>query len=138
MASSGADRCYDNYDVVIGWFQASSNPYRQHWDEPQRDVDFEVALGHLFGNNNTCSGTSSNESSKVMSSNDWSAEEEAEIRSQLVELTLGCNTVLKFPKGMGPRKRKLIHYAAEDMELRHWGEGKKDSEKVVVVALQCK
>ena len=129
-------------DVVIGWFQASSNPYRKHWTEPQRDfscdVDFEVALGHLFGNNNTCSGTSSNESSKMMSSNDWSAEEEAEIRSQLVELTLGCNTVLKFPKGMGPRKRKLIHYAAEDMELRHWGEGKKDSEKVVVVALQCK
>lgn len=42
----------------------------------------------------------------------------------------------RFPTGMGARKRKLIHFVAENLGISHWGEGRKDAEKTVVVARQ--
>ena len=45
-----------------------------------------------------------------------------------------CRTYT-FPTGMGSRKRKLIHYVAEQMNLKHWGIGNKNAEKTVVVSL---
>jgi hypothetical protein len=35
---------------------------------------------------------------------------------------------------MGSRKRKLIHYVADKLGLVHWGQGKKDRDKYVVIA----
>jgi hypothetical protein len=35
---------------------------------------------------------------------------------------------------MGSRKRKLVHYMAEQMGLAHWCQGSKHAEKTVAVA----
>ena len=40
----------------------------------------------------------------------------------------------RFPTSLGPRKRKLVHFLAEKMNLIHWSEGKKNADKIVVVA----
>mmetsp|Transcript_9729 Transcript_9729/g.19151 ORF Transcript_9729/g.19151 Transcript_9729/m.19151 type:complete len:646 (+) Transcript_9729:397-2334(+) len=164
-------------DILLGWFDSSSNPYRipdadglnpdmlEPLEDPTCHVDFEVALQHLFGNN--CSGTALRESThppspsenKKYDQNDWTAQEEADIQNELEQYIyiLSCDLddmrsesgsvhyevkdidskgVLRFPKKMGSRKRKLIHFVAERMGLRHWGEGKKDRDKLVAVALR--
>ncbi|KAL7537268.1 hypothetical protein ACHAXR_007698 [Thalassiosira sp. AJA248-18] len=153
-------------DVLIGWFQ--SNPYRPHTmpsaslepvvaptpeEDLTCDVDFQVALHHLFGENishsNHVSTNGKGEFDRLNDDqNDWTAEEEADIKFQMEEFLQAVNEgvgsisnkskTLKFPTGMGPRKRKLVHYVAESLGLRHWGEGKKDSEKIVAVALRQK
>jgi len=159
-------------DILIGWSQERCNPYRHGnagcasgvkltrmpEEDATCDVDFQVALHHLFGQDvPTHSRGSMNDMTDLAhecnDQNDWTAQEEADITSQIKTFLLRldgvmddkemCNgndksNILKFPTGMGPRKRKLIHYVAENMGLRHWGEGKKDSEKIVVVALRKK
>ncbi|KAL7564183.1 hypothetical protein ACA910_021613 [Epithemia clementina (nom. ined.)] len=42
--------------------------------------------------------------------------------------------VLVFPTGLGRRRRKLIHYVAEQMQLAHWCVGRKKGDKTVAVA----
>ena len=188
-------------DILIGWFHPSSNPYHQIPPEDLSCyADFEIALQHLFGSSARNNGKSnaiycddrcanSNNEHAVAPSivgkyrsttayhfgsdqNDWTALEEAEIRSKLEEFLLRSKQfaegetvnvednsdgekrstvwdervrsitnnnndgreVLRFPTGMGSRKRKLVHYVAELMGLVHWGEGKLDSEKIVAVA----
>jgi hypothetical protein len=147
-------------DILIGWYDPSCNPYRRRGaacedtacdnmsnedlisdmppDDPASQVDFQIALRHLFG------GSAAHENGKdtvpdtniiACDQNDWSAEEVKEIKTQLETFVNDCaEGTLRFHRGMGPRKRKLIHYVAEIMGLRHWGEGKKDAEKIVVVA----
>jgi len=104
-------------------------------DDSASQIDFQIALQHLIG------GSASHENGKgtvpdmSCDQNDWSAEEMTEIQMQLESfVNTGSENTLRFDRGMGPRKRKLIHYVAEKMNLRHWGEGKKDAEKIVVVA----
>lgn len=81
---------------------------------------------------------------------DWSKEEVDEIQRMIMEFLNhhnrkeksintkqeldNDNNVLIFPTGMGCRKRKLIHYIATQMKLRHWGIGKKSATKTVAVA----
>eukprot|EP00571_Detonula_confervacea_P003938 CAMPEP_0172326344 /NCGR_PEP_ID=MMETSP1058-20130122/56226_1 /TAXON_ID=83371 /ORGANISM="Detonula confervacea, Strain CCMP 353" /LENGTH=635 /DNA_ID=CAMNT_0013043101 /DNA_START=42 /DNA_END=1949 /DNA_ORIENTATION=- len=157
-------------DVLIGWFQDSYNPYRQLMasasgkmlattlqEDTTCDVDFHVALNHLFGKNTSEKNhVNANNGTKEPNradddQNDWTAQEETDIKFQIEQFLLGSESlndgeenyndeikILKFPTGMGPRKRKLIHCIAESMGLRHWGEGKKDSEKIVAVALRRK
>jgi hypothetical protein len=144
-------------DILIGWYDPSCNPYRRRGaasddtasdntskedlvsdmppDDSASQIDFQIALQHLFG------GSASHENGKgtvpdmSCDQNDWSAEEMTEIQMQLESfVNTGSENTLRFDRGMGPRKRKLIHYVAEKMNLRHWGEGKKDAEKIVVVA----
>ena len=106
-------------------------------------------FGNKIGNSNPSSANGSNELNHTGDDqNDWTSQEEADIKSQIeefmhcskssIEIGQENQEVLKFPIGMGPRKRKLIHYVAECMGLRHWGEGKKDSEKIVIVAIRQK
>lgn len=143
-------------DILIGWYHPSCNPYRHRGavsdvdnmlpkedsisdmppDDPSSQVDFEIALQHLFG------GTTGHEDGKesvtvvTCDQNDWSAKEVAEIQTQL-ETFMNNNAeeeTFRFHRGMGSRKRKLIHFVAEKMGLRHWGEGKKDGDKIVAVA----
>ena len=92
---------------------------------------------------------------------DWTWEEEQTIRNQLlsrfplsgdpssVESTNDLQSLSKinneddgrqkdagvyvFPPGMGGRKRKLIHFVAEQLGLAHWSVGKKHAEKAVGV-----
>lgn len=69
---------------------------------------------------------------------DWTESEEESLM-QILQGFVQSNesgAEKRFPTGMGSRKRKLVHYLAEKMNLRHWGEGKKGTEKIVVVALQ--
>ena len=138
-------------DILMGWYDPSCNPYRYRGvsdvckrngdsvsnmppDDPSPQVDFQIALQHLFG------GTShENDKDSVTvvtcDQNDWSAEEVTEIQMQLETFMNNyAEKTLRFHPGMGSRKRKLIHFVAEKMGLRHWGEGKKDGEKIVVVA----
>jgi len=83
-------------------------------------------------NNNT------NKNNKLVTGDtaDWTSEEEEAITKTLQDFVQNTNETekLRFPKGMGSRRRKLVHYLAVKMELLHWGEGKKGSEKIVVVA----
>ena len=44
--------------------------------------------------------------------------------------------VYVFPTGMGGRKRKIVHYVAEQLKLAHWGQGRKEWEKTVAVAFR--
>jgi len=96
------------------------------------------------------SKSSLNNNKKYLSGDsvDWTMKEEEEYTKILLDFiqnkTTTCDgaienvgggamNVKKFPKGMGSRKRKLVHYIAEKMKLRHWCEGKRQSEKIVVV-----
>lgn len=138
-------------DVLIGWFDGSTNPYRnlngQAPEDAFSEVDFQTALKHLFGKDTrTKQSMPSDLKDTTKDQNDWTAEEEAEIQSQLEVFLSQTETsttdddgpnyseVLRFPTGMGSRKRKLVHYVAEKMGMRHWGEGKKDAAKIVVVS----
>jgi hypothetical protein len=129
-------------DILIGWYDHSCNPYRRRdrieyggnagvpEEDPSSQVDFEIALQHLFGGH----GLPAVED-RDNHANDWSSQEVTEIQMQLEAfLSTDMEKTFRFQRGMGSRKRKLVHYVAEKMGLRHWGEGKKDSEKIVVVA----
>ena len=91
---------------------------------------------------------------------DWTPEEKDEIRGKIsdflnqslvvpvsttkvghspppkldVTTSASNESVLVFPTGMGRRRRKLIHYVAEQMNLAHWTVGSKKSDKTVAVA----
>jgi len=89
-------------------------------------------------------------SSSAADRNDWTREEEASIEATIRAFfrdgesdgngaTGGGNDddddeILVFPTRMGGRKRKLIHFVSEKLNLAHWGRGKKVSEKTVAVA----
>ena len=134
-------------DILIGWFEDTCNPYREHKmntsggklslaSSPEADtscdVDFQVALRHLFGQNIK---DNDNKLSIDSDQNDWTAEEEVKMKLDMEQLLLNNGLQsYRFPTGMGSRKRKLINFVAESLGIKHWGEGKKDAEKTVVVA----
>jgi hypothetical protein len=126
---------------------------------PDKDceADIKVAKAHLFSAASSGEAAGSNESLSSLSSlpnkrqkqqqqptaadrNDWTQSEEAEIRSTILAfLEKTCrdnapNEILVFPTRMGGRRRKLIHFVAQQLNLAHWGQGKKVSEKTVAVA----
>ena len=128
--------CSVKNDILIGWFEDSCNPYRQQQktrlsipNDTSCDNDFKVALNHLFGNDTGSSGSTTN------TQNDWTTQEEKEATSEIEQFLLNSSISqeYRFAKGMGARKRKLIHSVAEKLKLRHWSEGK-GAEKLVVVA----
>ena len=142
-------------DILIGWYDPSCNPYRRREaasdnmsskeesvsdtppDDPSSQVDFQIALQHLFGGLSAVNDNGKHTiPDMACDQNDWSAEEVTEIQTQLETFVNNNNAedTFRFHRGMGCRKRKLIHYVAEKMGLRHWGEGKKDAEKIVAVA----
>lgn len=81
---------------------------------------------------------------------DWTWEEEQEIKAQLTDrfslntannsngeatttTTTGDVKAFVFPTGMKKRRRKMIHFAADQLGLAHWSVGKKNAEKTVAV-----
>ncbi|KAL7522368.1 hypothetical protein ACHAWX_007505 [Stephanocyclus meneghinianus] len=148
-------------DIIIGWCNERVNPYRLRGNDvgdtfvdisqdKSCDGDFLVALHHLFGTTAHSLGdaqiTDAHDHSRE-NAHDWSALEETEIKRQIESFMQRSTSqetgkeksrVFQFPRGMGSRQRKLIHYMAEKMGLDHWGEGKEDREKTVVVALRRK
>ena len=120
-------------DILIGWLSSDANPFRnaKPVSDPSCDSDFQIALDHLFGDQ-------SSRGKSGQDQNDWTAKEADEIESQVDEWVRDnkedYDAVLRFPTRMGSRLRKLIHYTAEVKGLRHWGEGKKESDKTVLVS----
>ena len=120
-------------DILIGWQSLEANPFggAKPMLDPSCDSDFQIALDHLFGD-------PSSRGKPGQDQNDWTAQEVHEIESQIDEWVRDnredYDAILRFPTRMGSRLRKLIHYAAEKNGLRHWGEGKKESDKTVLVS----
>ncbi|KAL7478624.1 hypothetical protein ACHAW6_004380 [Cyclotella cf. meneghiniana] len=135
-------------DIIIGWCNGKVNPYQLQ--DKSCDDDFLIPLNHLFGTIVPSLGDAQITDALDYSRecpHDWSALEEAEIKRQMEsfvqrstsqEMGKGDTVMFLFPTGMGSRWQKLIHYAAEKMGLDHWGKGKNDREKTVVVALRRK
>jgi len=65
---------------------------------------------------------------------DWTQEEEQSIRTTLEGFLASNEATYVFPTRLGRRKRKLVHYVAEQMDLAHWSEGEKWGDKTVAVA----
>lgn len=94
--------CSVKNDILIGWFEDSCNPYRQHQktsisipDDTSCDNDFKVALNHLFGNDTGSSG------STTSTQNDWTTQEEKEVLLE-IEQFLVKNSVsqeYRFSRG---------------------------------------
>eukprot|EP00978_Attheya_sp_CCMP212_P007343 scaffold17066_cov44-Attheya_sp.AAC.6 len=85
---------------------------------------------------------------------DWTRAEEEEVHLELQRLFFASsdgssstvaaddNAVLvaptaevhRYPKGMGSRRRKLVHHVAAYLGLAHWSEGRKHADRIVAVA----
>jgi len=81
------------------------------------------------------------EQGSIICNSDWTQEEQREIHDQIFEflerterLEDKMDQVFIFPTRMGGRKRKLIHYVANQFDLAHWSIGEKDSQKTVAIA----
>lgn len=117
-------------------------------------ADIQLTTDHLLGTKlcqasleSTATAESASASSTTMKavaldknkddSVDWTREEMEDIRQQLADFLARTgnkeNEKLVFPTGMGGRRRKLVHYMAEQMNLAHWCEGSKNAEKTVAV-----
>lgn len=135
-------------DILMGWFSSNrklKSPYLDVFSvstsaDPSV-VEAERQLSSLIDNPSSDQRKpKTNEKSAEQTLRiDWTHEEEEEIRSNLQCLLNESeehNETYRFPTGMGSRKRRLIHFVADDMGLAHWGEGKKGSDKTVCVAKQ--
>lgn len=104
-------------------------------------ADIEVCKSHLLlpiNNDSTATATTTNSiSQQVVDHNDWTIDEEEEIKRTIFDFLNSddsMNQVMVFPTRMGGRKRKLIHFVADKLNVAHWSKGKKVSEKTVVIA----
>ena len=122
-------------DILIGWQNEKVNPYHDTVPktsiprDESSDCDFQTALNHLF---ETTDLSTYNESQECTS--DWSLAEEEGINREIKAFLQSETTLFRFPTGMGSRRRKLIHSIAEKEGLFHWGEGKRDRDKIVIIA----
>jgi len=104
-------------------------------------ADLQICKAHLLlpiNNDPTTTATTTNSiSQQVADHNDWTIDEEEEIKRTIFEFLNAddsTNQVMVFPTRMGGRKRKLIHFVADKLNVAHWSRGKKVSEKTVVIA----
>jgi len=122
-------------DILVGWRKKANgvgSPYRKISDHAypppcstcNRDID--SAIDQLLApvpevENVSC----------VFG--DWTEDENGKIEAELRAFIASANDTFKFPTGMGPRRRKLVHAIAERLDLAHWSEGKKSADKIAVV-----
>jgi hypothetical protein len=117
-------------DIIVAW-RGEVNGYRRHAD-PACDADVLATVGHIFHSLEV--PIASNESVISAANVNWSQEEEQDVRQRIANFLETQDSCLVFPIKMGGRRRKLIHFVAEQMGLRHWPVGKKYAEKTVCVA----
>jgi len=124
-------------DILIGTMRTGvGSPFRKSQDNDNTkpdpciasNKDIDMAMHLLIA---PAPEDVMNESNICM---DWTKDENDEIESELKKFIESSNTTYKFPKGMGKRKRRLVHAIATRLSLAHWSEGKKNSDKIVVVA----
>jgi hypothetical protein len=133
-------------------------------DDCQKDIEVTVAhLLDLSSStvlpsnlpNHGCSNSLRSTTKHHHNCVDWSIPEEEQIRQQLMEFmaasaphnhhddhgrdhhhpsSSSTTTTMVFPTRMGARRRKMIHFVAEELGLSHWGLGNKHADKTVAVA----
>lgn len=136
-------------DQVVNWT-------KDHLLSPDVSPD-AVSVGNDISSDKQMEKSNPRKRNKIQTSKtdsvDWTLEEEQTIRALLLTQfpppSRNCSSeeatadVLQnakksednhaFPTGMGGRKRKLIHFVAEQMGLVHWSVGKKSGDKTVHV-----
>ena len=119
-------------DILLAW----SNdivPSFQCMSDQECLADIQLTINHLLVPDATSAGYSVVDKGHV-DSVDWTRDEEQEVCSTLQGFVSSQSNKMVFPTGLGGRKRKLIHYVAEQMGLAHWCEGKKYADKTVAVS----
>ena len=132
-------------DILIGWqnesytcdpYLSSHNGLKHVSQCPDCNADIEMTINQLVSSREKNNLVIKSDSTLFATncSVEWTAEEELYYRN-ILEVFLGNQeeNKISFPIGMGSRKRKLVHFVADDLKLRHWSEGKRDAEKIVVV-----
>lgn len=121
-------------DILLAWRRADTYPLYHPANMPpdvSSEQDIRQTMDHLLHQNE--------KSKEQRDSVDWTKEEENEIRKRIEDF-FGSKSnddskdILVFPTRMGGRRRKLIHFVAEQMQLAHWSHGKKEAEKTVAVS----
>lgn len=107
----------------------------------QCQADIEVAKCHLLSVTRDSLDNDADDVQFLVERNDWTHDEEEEVTETITafldrtkDTVDAMDQTFVFPTRMGGRKRKLIHFVAEQLKLAHWCQGFKDSEKTVVVA----
>jgi len=112
------------HDVLLGWLSDDWSPFKMR--SPQADeacnADIQLTLQYLFDADDL-----------VSDSAEWTISEVEMIRAQLEQFVRSSDRQYSFAPRMGGRLRKLIHYTAQQMGLKHWGQGKTDGDKTVFV-----
>ena len=127
-------------DILLGWMNGNERlcgPYDSQGGlsniKPCQDCNADVLLAsHQLLDSNDIGNKNANTSTM------WSEEDEIEIQNLIMNFLKGENTTFTFPTGMGIEKRKLIRVISEKFGLKHWGVGKKNAEKTVVIAKRAK
>ena len=129
---------------LVNWSSQHDCPISELICTPcrQSDEDLEVARRFLVGaentmkNNNLTSNANNkmHEISQSSSTGEWTRNEIDCIQVRLDRFVENTKkSKLAFEKGLGPRKRKLVHHLAANMGLRHWSEGDKGNKNRIVV-----
>lgn len=129
-------------DILIGWLLADSNestksPYHEGTMEAddESNADIELSRHHFFGRVEDEEKDCEQAASKAVDRVDWTWPEEEAVRALLSEFVISEDQEwILPPTDLGPRKRKLVHFVAEEMGLSHWSHGKKYASRTVVVA----
>lgn len=135
-------------DILLGWHEdvqsdrdvSAISPYQLSPIQPCQDcnADVQLSMRHLLGapadGEMIQSIAASCQETHRVDSVDWTWQEEESIRTILQEFAAGSDERYIFPTAMGSRRRKIVHYVAEHLGLRHWSQGETNSEKTVVVA----
>lgn len=119
-------------DILLAWRQ-DIKPNFQCISDQECQADIQLTIDHLLVPTDN-GDTNGNNSKQPMNSVDWTRDEEQEIRDTLQGFIASNNKRLVFPTRMGGRKRKLVHYVAEQMDLAHWCEGDRYADKTVGVS----
>jgi hypothetical protein len=119
--------CSPKNDILLGWMDESTSPFHscEIIADSESNNDIELTFKHLL---------SSTYSDENQDSVDWTWEEERDTRRTLEEFQQSSERKLIFPTGMGARRRKLVHYLAEQMGFTHWCLGDTRTTRTVAVA----
>lgn len=120
--------CTTKNDCILAWKPGIGiSPVLMPDEECHMDV--QKTMDYLL-----CQPTNVEGEESIRDSVDWTAAEEKQVRETLQNfLQESDEMTFAFPAGLPARRRKLVHYVAEKMSLVHWGEGKRCSEKRVIV-----
>jgi hypothetical protein len=113
------------HDVILAWKSDEWSPFVTKGAIFDDACNADIRLAHEF---------LLHSDEFVEDSSEWTLEEVESIRTALQDFVESELVSYTFSTRMGGRKRKLIHCLAEQLGLLHWGLGKQDGSKTVVVA----